>query len=209
MHERNREKFLSDFVKQHQSKGSPLAAKTPQQVLDQVITELGTRPKTPFAVYGVQDTSGQIVQVIDNMATGEVVELPPGHWDLQPAQDPQLTIVSDGVQAFYAASFFNGSKQRPTVSVGGMSPMASGGQVQTPLPAASAGGTMQMSSSGSGDAYYGMAPAGPLQASVSKLCGQTCSLCSDQRVHMAHDSSARIMSMCYSRREMQGARVHV
>ena len=201
---------MSDFVKQHQNKGSPLAHKTPKEVLDQVITELGIRPKTSFVVYGFQDTSWQIVQVLENTATGEVVDMPPGHWDVQPAQDPQLTIVTDGVNAIYAVSFF-GSQQRQTVSVGLTSPMASGGQVQTPLPAAAAGGAMLASSAGSGDAYsgYGMAPAGPLQASVSKLCGQTCSLCSDQRVHMAHDSSARIMSMYYSRRKMQGARVHV
>ena len=178
MHERNREKFLSDFVKQHQNKGCPLGAKTPREALDHVAGELGTRPKASFVAYGVQDASGQVVQVIENVATSEIVQMPPGQWEVHLAQDPQFTIVTDGNSSFYAASLFE-TQPPPAASAGGMLPMGSVGWAQ-PQPAASVGGAVLLSSSsgsvgacGGPCVTYGMACMGTSQAAVSQLGGQS------------------------------------
>jgi hypothetical protein len=98
--EHNREKFLLAFVRQHQSRGSPLMNKSPHEVIEMVTKQIGTIARPLFTLHRVQgegDGGNDFVHVIQDMPSQECVHLPHtgGEWHLSIEHDMTAT-VTDG-----------------------------------------------------------------------------------------------------------------
>jgi len=121
-----REKFMMDFARQHQMRGSPLHKTTPQEALNAVGAEFGVRDKTLFKLHSVSDTSGCLSFIVEEVQSGGTVQLPQTGagvaWELFGGHDANGAYVSDGVNWLPVPPMF-ASEPLPTASnVAGGSP---------------------------------------------------------------------------------------
>ena len=129
--ERDREKIWQFVAKQHAERGYPLRDMTPEQALEKVASMFGKAPVLTYVID--KDNAGQ--QFISNGLHSNLLPAPSAGrvWDIyapQHGQDASFTIVSDGIQHYYAHSFFPESDSAPTAQhplAAAQHPLAPGG----------------------------------------------------------------------------------